>query len=114
MHAMNIRRALLQENYHRFFVLHKTTPDLGNCILDLMAGPYRFKTLQRMFKAYKPSVEEDFVLQELGFEDKDSGVTFLESSGCLAVAGSEHTTSTLLDTKNSILVPPKDETGLLL
>lgn len=113
-HALHVRRALLQENYHRFFTLCKHTPALGNCILDLMAVSYRFKTLRIMFKAYKPSVEESFVIQELGFENKEAGLAFLHAAGCLAVPGSENTEDKLLDTKDSVLVPPKDETGLLL
>jgi hypothetical protein len=124
IHALDIRRALLQENYHRFFVLYKTTPDLGNCILDLMVGAYRFRTLQRIFRAYKPSIEESFVIQELGFESQEAGKEFLASAGCVCVAASSSSQlsdnddsscqSVLLDTKASILIPPKDESGLLL
>lgn len=114
-HALNVRRALLQENYHRYFTLCKHTPALGNCILNLMVPSYRFKTLRVMFKAYKPSIEESFVMQELGFEQKEAeGMAFLQAAGCVAVPGSENTENALLDTKNSVLVPPKDESGLLL
>jgi len=112
-HALELRRALLQDNYHRFFSLYKRTPSLGNCILDLMVAAYRFKTLQRMFKSYKPSIDEQFVIRELGFESEDAGREFLKSAGCLSLPGSE-VGSHVLDTKNSSLVPPKDDSGLLL
>ena len=75
---------------------------------------FRFKTLRVMFKACKPSIEQHFVIQALGFENETSGLDFLHSSGCLTVPGSENSQNTLLDTKNSVLSPPKDETGLLL
>lgn len=112
-HALDLRRALLQGNYHRFFSLYKRTPSLGNCILDLMVSAYRFKTLQRIFKSYKPTIDEKFVIRELGFESEDVGREFLRSAGCLSLPGSE-VDSQVLDTKNSSLVPPKDESGLLL
>lgn len=110
-HAFSIRKALLQENYHRFFDLFKHTPGLGNCILGLMITGYRYKVLQRMFKAYKPGIEEEFVLNELAFDTTEEGRDFLALSGCVYDTTSK---SRMLDTKTSILVPPKDDSGLLL
>lgn len=72
-----------------------------------------------MFKAYKPAIEERFVLQELGFGDdeSESGREFLTSAGCCQAApeaGHDAGGGVLLDTKTSVLVLPKDESGLLL
>ena len=111
LHALSIRQAILQDNYHRFFTLYKRTPDLGNCILDLVATSYRFKVLQRMIKAYKPSIQCSFIISELGFDCESAGNEFLKSTGCLIVHGNENPS---VDTKNTALVPPKDDSGLLL
>jgi len=57
-------------------------------LLDFMVGPIRFAALQRMCKAYRPSLEVKFLLSELGFIVNDSrgwrdGVEWLKSCGCL-------------------------------
>jgi hypothetical protein len=78
-----------------------------------MVGAYRFKCLQRMFKTYKPSIDEKFVIKELGFDTEETGRSFLHAAGCLPLQGTDDT-NTVLDTKNSTLIAPQDDSGLLL
>ncbi len=81
-HAMNIRKAIQQDNYHRFFVLYQTTPNMGNYILDLMIDTWRVQSLQKIVKAYKPSVSVAFVLKELAMYNEEEGLAFLRKTGC--------------------------------
>ena len=64
-HALQIRRAVQLDNYHQYFILRRSTPHLGNCILDLMIDARRLHALQRICRGYKPTVPVDFVLAAL-------------------------------------------------
>ena len=68
VHALKVRKAVLTDNFHTFFQLHKTTPNIGNCLLDLMLDSLRVQYLQRICRSYKPDVPVSYVLCELGFE----------------------------------------------
>jgi SAC3 family protein LENG8/THP3 len=82
-HALLVRQASLQDNYHTFFKLYRETPNLGSCIIDLMLDAWRFKALQRMIKSYKPNIDVSFVTSELSFESTEECVEFLASVGKL-------------------------------
>jgi hypothetical protein len=86
-HALQVRRALQSDNYHRFFALYRDTPNMGTCILDLMIDTWRVQALQRMCKAYKPSISASFVINELAFDSSAVALEFFRKAGCiLAVA----------------------------
>lgn len=114
-HAMQIRRAIQQDNYHRFFSLYRETPNMGNYILDLMIDTWRVQALQKIVKAYKPSISAAFVVNELAFYSEEEGLLFLRKTGCILVAVSTecgsteesvaHLDASLLDinTKDSVI-----------
>eukprot|EP00981_Chlorochromonas_danica_P008575 scaffold2229_cov176-Ochromonas_danica.AAC.6 len=70
-HALSLHRAVASGNYHVFFQLHRSTPHMGYCLVDLMIPSLRLKALQQMVKGFKPNVSALFVLQELGFDLHD-------------------------------------------
>ncbi|CAE7665009.1 leng8, partial [Symbiodinium microadriaticum] len=76
-HALAMRESMLLENYHRFFRLYRDTPNLGNCILDMMLDSWRVKALQRIIRAYKPVIAVEFVAQELSFDSIEECVEFV-------------------------------------
>ena len=49
-HALDVRKAIQFDNYHKFFKLYKCTPNLGVCILDLLVDNCRLQALQRICK----------------------------------------------------------------
>jgi hypothetical protein len=101
-HALKVRRAVQLNNYHQFFLLYKTTPNMGNYILDLMIDNFRLQALQKIVRAYKPSVPLDFAMSALGLEDtRDEGLELLKKAGCLVAAGPEGTQE--LNTKDSVV-----------
>lgn len=83
---MQIRKAIQQDNYHRFFRLYRVTPNMGNYVLDLMIDTWRIQALQRIVKAYKPSVSAEFVVNELAFAEEQEGLDFLRKVGCILEA----------------------------
>jgi hypothetical protein len=60
---------------------------MGDFLMDKIVPSIRQSALQRMCKAYRPSVDVNFVLKELGFDPNDkqdarSGKVWMESCGC--------------------------------
>ena len=79
-------------NYHRFFQLYQSTPNMGSYILDLMIDTMRVYALQKMCRAYRPeALQLAFVLSELAFDskvDSDSiiAIEFLRKVGCILIS----------------------------
>jgi hypothetical protein len=72
-----------QDNYHRFFNLYRATPSPGSVILDMILDGRRLQALQRICRAYKPSVPLGFVISELAFDSEEEGQEFLKKAGCV-------------------------------
>lgn len=44
-HALNVRSSLATGNYHRFFVLYKTAPNMGGYLMDQFCERERVQSL---------------------------------------------------------------------
>lgn len=73
-HALQVREAVAFSDYFWFFRLHKNSPNLGNFLTDLLVPNMRMRSLRRIAKAYRPSIEVNVCLQQLGFHDNDDCV----------------------------------------
>jgi len=73
-HALNVREAIASSDYFTFFRLHKSSPNLGVFLTNLLVPTMRMRGLRRIAKAYRPSVELSVCLQYLGFGDGESDV----------------------------------------
>ena len=87
-HALKVRVAVADNDYHSFFRLQDKCPNLGAYLMDMMIGHIRAIGLQCMVKAYRPSLSVKFILQELGFSvngdelDLEEGLSWLKHCGC--------------------------------
>eukprot|EP00551_Chaetoceros_affinis_P008835 CAMPEP_0203666378 /NCGR_PEP_ID=MMETSP0090-20130426/3427_1 /ASSEMBLY_ACC=CAM_ASM_001088 /TAXON_ID=426623 /ORGANISM="Chaetoceros affinis, Strain CCMP159" /LENGTH=946 /DNA_ID=CAMNT_0050530239 /DNA_START=153 /DNA_END=2993 /DNA_ORIENTATION=+ len=86
-HALKVRVAVADNDYHAFFRLQDTCPNIGAYLMDTMIGQIRATGLQCMMKAYRPSLSVKFILNELGFNingelDADGGLLWLKNCGC--------------------------------
>lgn len=85
-HSLKVRSAVAEFDYHSFFRLQKTCPVRSMVyLMDFLVPTVRQWSLQRMCKAYRPSIPVGFVLSELGFDEEDFelGSKWLESCGCV-------------------------------
>jgi hypothetical protein len=83
-HALKVRAAVADYDYHAFFRLLKESSRHGACLMKYMVPKVRHWALLRVCKAYRPSVPTEHVLQELGFDiekDVDFGKKWLVSCG---------------------------------
>eukprot|EP01083_Nonionella_stella_P236124 829574_1 len=81
-HALKVRIAVADNDYHAFFRLQDTCPNHGVYLMDLMVPQIRAIGLKCMMKAYRPSLAINFILTELGFSfnghvDTDEGMARL-------------------------------------
>jgi hypothetical protein len=93
-HALKVRVSVADFDYHAFFRLQDSCPKHGIYLMDLMVPKVRHWALQRIFKAYRPSVSTKHVLVELGFdrdEELELGKKWLVSCGAV-LSGDEFLT----------------------
>eukprot|EP00542_Grammatophora_oceanica_P006211 CAMPEP_0194066152 /NCGR_PEP_ID=MMETSP0009_2-20130614/85862_1 /TAXON_ID=210454 /ORGANISM="Grammatophora oceanica, Strain CCMP 410" /LENGTH=772 /DNA_ID=CAMNT_0038719075 /DNA_START=99 /DNA_END=2418 /DNA_ORIENTATION=- len=97
-HALKVRESVAEFNFHSFFRLYRSCPTKhGELLMKFLLPNVRQWALNRICKAYRPSVEVNFVLEQLGFEMIGDGRKFLESCGCLFLNEDE------LNTKDTVV-----------
>eukprot|EP00797_Seminavis_robusta_P030856 Sro656_g182390.1 Leukocyte receptor cluster member 8 homolog (488) ;mRNA; r:24395-26494 len=87
-HSLQLRAAVAEMDYHKFFQLMKSCPNLGGMLISRSVPIMRHLALQRICRAYRPSVAFVFALKELGFsvetaKEIDDGKKYLLSCGCV-------------------------------
>ena len=106
LHALNVQRALSMGNYHLFFSLYNTVPNMGGYIMDHFVERERIRALLVMTKSYafptfpfltRPhllrryiSVPLFFIVKELAFEDVPEVLDFLSSHDCAIFTDPNH------------------------
>ncbi|MEW5304756.1 MAG: hypothetical protein WDW36_007346 [Sanguina aurantia] len=66
-HALQVRRAMMQEDYAAFFRLYRTATGLGRAIMDVAVPKIRWAALNTLVKVYKTSLPVSLFAQVLGF-----------------------------------------------
>ena len=90
-HALKVRVAVADNDYHAFFRLSNECPNHGVYLMDNMIPQMRSVGLKCMMKAYRPSLSVGFLLTELGFTcggesdqlAKKRGILWLKGCGCV-------------------------------
>lgn len=100
-HSLLVRAAVADNDYHKFFQLQDSAPNMSDYLMDKIVPSVRQNSLQTICKAYRPSVSTSFVLRELGFNPDDrqeclSGKAWMESCGCRFDGDNLMTKDTLL------------------
>jgi hypothetical protein len=76
-HALDVRSSLALGNYHKFFKLYLSAPNMGAYMMDMFIERERLHALANISRAYQ-SVALRFLTDELGFEDDNECHQFLE------------------------------------
>ncbi|KAI9256952.1 SAC3/GANP/Nin1/mts3/eIF-3 p25 family-domain-containing protein [Sporodiniella umbellata] len=76
-HALQVRSSLAISNYHRFFYLYKTAPNMGGYLMDQFIERERVHSLLILCKACRPDVSLQFIQNELGLDSREELTKFL-------------------------------------
>ncbi|KZP01792.1 hypothetical protein CALVIDRAFT_532548 [Calocera viscosa TUFC12733] len=76
-HALDVQKAMATNNYHAFFELYTTAPNMGGYMMDFYADRERCYALIIMCTSYK-LLSVSFLTKELGFDKAIDLVKFLE------------------------------------
>ncbi|KAJ1984390.1 hypothetical protein H4R34_000706 [Dimargaris verticillata] len=76
-HALQVRQAIANFNYHRLFQLYLDAPNLNSLVMDQFIERERVKAMAAISKSYRPTVSVAFITQELGFETTSKALEFL-------------------------------------
>jgi hypothetical protein len=109
-HALQVREAVAASDYLQFFRLHKRSPNLGRYLTERMVPTMRMRGLRRLVKAYRPLLEIEFCLRQIGFEASsvEEGKEWLTTCGCVLEGPDVVTKDTTVhepdvDKKNSLI-----------
>ena len=117
-HALKVRVAMAEHDYNTFFKLYLTSPNMSVELMDYIVPSMRFYALQAMCKAYKPSLQAEYCMNQMGFyatngndleqtsaeEEFESGKKYLVSCGCLMEEDASGDLA--INTRGSVLVMP--------
>ncbi|KAL0082131.1 SAC3/GANP/Nin1/mts3/eIF-3 p25 family-domain-containing protein [Phycomyces blakesleeanus] len=98
-HALDVSRALSMCNYHAFFKLYQSAPNMGGHLMDKFVTRERVKALIMICKAYKMGISVDFVAQELAFPSSESFIKFLKG---MSINLNRTPEGYMIDTKTSL------------
>jgi len=76
-HALDVQKATATNNYHAFFELYMSAPNMGPYMMDFYADRERCNALIIMCTAYK-TLPVKFLTKELGLKAPHQAVKFLE------------------------------------
>ncbi|KAG2201116.1 hypothetical protein INT46_004821 [Mucor plumbeus] len=101
-HALMVRSALAKGNYHNFFRLYETAPNMGGYLLDQFVGRKRIDALIVICKAYKTGISLSYVAKELSFDSMKKLAKFLREHGIKQLVSKSK--DSILDTKSALPV----------
>lgn len=98
LHANAVRQAVAEGNFHSFFQLHTSAPNMGAYLMDFYTVAMRTRALRIVCRSYRPTISVELVRRQLSFEEEDELYEFLEKAGGVIKEGSD---PEVLDTKAS-------------
>ncbi|CAG8534563.1 7217_t:CDS:10 [Gigaspora margarita] len=96
-HALEVRSTLATSNFHKFFQLYLKAPNMGAYLMDHFIERERIAALQTLCKAFRPTLEMEFIRTELAFNDMEECYQFLSEHNSSIYILADNT----LDTKNA-------------
>jgi len=83
-HAMKVRSAISNGNFHAFFRLHAEAPNMGSYLMDIKVEQIRKQALRTVCRAYRPTMPLELLMSQLNFdqeEEREEAYEFLKEHG---------------------------------
>ena len=100
-HAQLVVNAMVQCDYHAFFVLYENAPHMSCYLMDFLLNRIRCGAYERIIAAFRPSISVESIRETLKFRDLEETRQFLKSSGAVFVKESGGAPPFFVDTKAS-------------
>ena len=100
-HAQLVVNAMVQCDYHAFFVLYENAPHMSCYLMDFLLNRIRCGAYERIIAAFRPSISVESIRETLKFRDLEETRQFLKSSGAVFVKESGGAPPFFVDTKTS-------------
>ncbi|KAI8978915.1 SAC3/GANP/Nin1/mts3/eIF-3 p25 family-domain-containing protein [Pilobolus umbonatus] len=76
-HALLVRSSLATSNYHQFFYLYRTAPNMGGYLMDQFCERERVRALIILCKACRPELPLNYIQEEFAFTSREELNKFL-------------------------------------
>jgi len=100
-HAQLVVNAMVQCDYHAFFVLYENAPQMSCYLMDFLLNRIRCGAYDRIIAAFRPSISVESIRETLKFRDLEETRQFLKSSGAVFVKESGDAPPFFVDCKVS-------------
>ena len=100
-HAQLVVNAMVQCDYHAFFVLYENAPHMSCYLMDFLLNRIRCDAYERIIAAFRPSISVESIRETLKFRDLEETRQFLKTSGAVFVKESGGAPPFFVDTKAS-------------
>jgi len=85
LHAIQVAKAVIHNDYRHFFQLYDTAPHLSAFLMDFLVKRVRDAAYERIVASYRPSIGIEQFRTSLNFEDLDETKRFLKQSGAVFI-----------------------------
>ncbi|KAK7208451.1 SAC3/GANP/Nin1/mts3/eIF-3 p25 family-domain-containing protein [Myxozyma melibiosi] len=83
MHALAVRTALTDSDYHTLMKLYMNAPNMGGYVMDSFIDRERLLALEIICKAFRPEIGLDYLTVELGFESEEECLEFMQRNSII-------------------------------
>jgi len=88
-HALIVVKAVIQSDFHTFFKLYESAPNLSAYLMDFLVKRVRSDAYERIVSSYRPTMGVEHFREALSFENLEETRQFLKKSKAVFVEDTE-------------------------
>lgn len=88
-HALVVVKSVIQSDYHTFFKLYESAPNLSAYLMDFLVKRVRNDAYERIVSSYRPTMGVEYFREALSFENLEETRSFLKKNKVVFVEDTE-------------------------